>query len=76
MVPSTASISLPSRLRSRPFGVVSKNDIGLRRIPFKPPSKMFLEAATVPIAKHREIAKLAKAENINRMYKVPYIVKH
>lgn len=53
---SITSMSLPSRLRIRPIGVVSKNDIGLRRTCSSVLSKIRLEAITVPLARNSAIA--------------------
>lgn len=61
---SITSMSLPSRFSIRPLGVVSKNDIGLRRTLFMIFSKTTLEAITDPIAKDNDVRKLAKAKII------------
>lgn len=53
---STTSISLPSRLRIRPVGVLSKNDIGLWRTCCSVLWKRRLEAITVPLARNSAIA--------------------
>lgn len=53
---STTSMSLPSRLRIRPVGVLSKNDIGLRRTLSSVFWKRRLEAITVPLARNSPIA--------------------
>lgn len=44
------SVSLPSRERIRPVGVLSKNDIGLRRTRRSVLSKRRTEARIVPFA--------------------------
>lgn len=48
---SMTSVSLESRLRIRPVGVLSKNDIGFRRTRCNVLSKRFTEARIVPFAK-------------------------
>lgn len=53
-------MSLPSRLRIRPVGVLSKNDIGLRRTHSSVPWKRRIEAYIVPLARYIAIANIAK----------------
>lgn len=48
---SMTSVSLESRLRIRPVGVLSKNDIGFRRTRCNVFSKRCMEARIVPFAK-------------------------
>ena len=56
-------MSLLSLLRIRPAGVVSKNDIGLRRILLNTALKISLEATNEPKATPNPIEKMEIAEN-------------
>lgn len=56
---STISMSLPSRLRIRPIGVLSKNDIGLRITRSSVSRKRCMDAFVVPFAKYNDVVNIA-----------------
>lgn len=57
-------MSLPSRLRIRPVGVLSKNDIGLRRTRSIVSRKRCIDEFVVPLAKYNTIANIAMPTTI------------
>lgn len=65
---SMVSISFAKRLTTRPMGVVSKNDIGPRRIRVSMPECMILLADRVPSDIVIEPIRMNKATTDNQKY--------
>lgn len=71
---SMTSVSLPSRLRIRPVGVLSKNDIGFRRTRCNVLAKRWTEASTAPFAKSNGPASTDKPTTIGHNFDISLIL--